>query len=226
MDERQLRHIFEPFNRLGFEAGGAAGQAVEGSGIGLAIAKALVEGMGGSIHVDSTPGVGSIFEVRLQAAGESPPLPLTALPETTAPPASPAPGDPQATRAVGGRRQVLYVEDNPVNALIVGELLARRSDTSLHVAADGASGVVQAMALRPDLILLDMQLPDFDGFEVLRRLRAHPDTASIPCIAVSANAMPQDIERALQAGMSDYWTKPLDLTAFMAALDRLFGSSP
>jgi PAS domain S-box-containing protein len=222
MDDQQLRHIFEPFNRLGFEARGALGQAVEGSGIGLAIAKALVEAMGGSIHVNSTPGVGSVFEVRLQAATEAGPMALAGPPEAPplpTPKARPAPGP-----AADGRRQVLYVEDNPVNALIVGELLARRSDLSLHVATDGASGVAQAAALRPDLILLDMQLPDFDGFEVLRRLKAQPDTAGIPCIAVSANAMPQDIERALQAGMSDYWTKPLDLKAFMAALDRLFGS--
>ena len=110
-----------------------------------------------------------------------------------------------------------------MNALIIGELLDRRGDLKLHVAVDGSSGVAQARALQPDLILLDMQLPDFDGYEVLRRLRADPGTAGIRCIALSANAMPQDIERALKAGMSDYWTKPLDFKAFMAALDSLFG---
>ena len=85
--------------------------------------------------------------------------------------------------------------------------------------------MAQARALRPDLILLDMQLPDFDGYEVLRRLRNEPLTAAIPCIALSANAMPADIERALRAGVSDYWTKPLDFKAFMASLDSLFGKS-
>ena len=80
--------------------------------------------------------------------------------------------------------------------------------------------------MKPDLILLDMQLPDIDGHEVLRRLRAHPPTAHIPVIALSANAMPEDIERALQAGMSDYWTKPLDFRAFMASIEGLFGPAP
>jgi CheY-like chemotaxis protein len=93
----------------------------------------------------------------------------------------------------------------------------------LHVAPDGASGVARARELRPDLVLLDMQLPDFDGYEVLRRLRADPATAAIPCIALSANAMPEDIERALRAGVADYWTKPLDVRAFMASLEAMFG---
>jgi CheY-like chemotaxis protein len=121
---------------------------------------------------------------------------------------------------------VLYVEDNPINALIISELIARRPDLTLHIAPDGTSGVRQAQALRPDLILLDMQLPDFDGHEVLRRLRADPATEQIPVIAVSANAMPDDIQRALRAGMQDYWTKPLDFGAFMNSLDTLFGPAP
>ena len=124
------------------------------------------------------------------------------------------------------RGTVLYIEDNPVNALIIVELIARRRDLILHVAEDGASGVAKAQSLVPDLILLDMQLPDFDGHEVLRRLRADPATARIPVIALSANAMPADIERALRAGMTDYWTKPLDFSAFMASIDALFGPPP
>jgi CheY-like chemotaxis protein len=183
--------------------------------------KALVEGMGGTIQVESALGLGTAFEVHLQAAGVPAGLASAASVEASLAPLAAQDAAPVPAPA-RGRRQVLYIEDNPVNALIVGELLARRTDVTLHVAVDGTSGLAQAMALRPALILLDMQLPDFDGFEVLRRLKADPVTASIPCIAVSANAMPQDIERALQAGMSDYWTKPLDLQAFMAALDRLF----
>jgi PAS domain S-box-containing protein len=223
MNDEQLRHLFEPFNRLGFEAGGALGHmAIEGSGIGLAIVKALVEGMGGSIRVQSTAGQGSLFEITLQAAAESTPAPPAPASTVTAPQTRAGP----SAATPPGPRQVLYVEDNPVNALIMGELLARRSDVKLHVAVDGASGVERANALRPELILLDMQLPDFDGFEVLRRLRSRAETARIPCIAVSANAMPKDIEKALQAGMSGYWTKPLDLTAVMTALDQQFGRLP
>jgi len=215
--DEQLRHLFEPFNRLGAEGG-----AIEGSGIGLAIVKALVERMGGSVHVDSVPGHGSVFEVRLQAA------PADAAAAPAAPGATPPAALAPTSAAAPRRRQhtLLYVEDNAVNALIVSELLARRSDIVLHVAVDGASGVTQAVALKPELILLDLQLPDCDGFEVLRQLRALPATASIPCIALSANAMPEDIERALRAGMADYWTKPLDFGAFMATLDAMFGKAP
>jgi CheY-like chemotaxis protein len=123
-------------------------------------------------------------------------------------------------------RCVLYIEDNPVNAMIIVELLSRRSDLQLHVAVDGSSGVAQAQALRPDLILLDMQLPDFNGLEVMRRLQAQPQTAGIPCVALSANAMPDDIQRTLEAGAVAYWTKPLDFRAFTAALEQLLGLAP
>jgi len=237
MSSEQLRHLFEPFNRLGVD-----GDSIEGTGIGLAIVKTLVERMGGSVQVDSVPGQGSVFDVRLQA-GELVLAPPPAPPSsgaadraasrgatgTTAGPAAPGPSPAPAVPAPPAQprsRQVLYVEDNPVNAVIIGELLARRPDLKLHVAVDGASGVAQALDIRPDLILLDMQLPDCDGFEVLRRLRAEPATAHIPCIALSANAIPEEIERALGAGLSDYWTKPLDFKAFMASLDALFGKLP
>ena len=106
---------------------------------------------------------------------------------------------------------------------MVEGLVARRSDLRLLSAVDGGQGLALALAAQPDLILLDMQLPDMDGVEVLRRLRADPLTAAIPCIALSANAMPEDIHRALAAGVQDYWTKPLDFDAFMASLERLFG---
>jgi CheY-like chemotaxis protein/anti-sigma regulatory factor (Ser/Thr protein kinase) len=216
MNDTQLRHLFEPFNRLGLEAEG-----IEGTGIGLAIVKALVERMGGSVHVDSTPGHGSMFELRL-ADGRA------AAPSAPAAPAPEAHAARPLARAhdAGPRGTLLYVEDNPVNALIISELVARRPDLQLHIAEDGLSGVRLATELRPDLVLLDMQLPDIDGHEVLRRLRAERSTARIPVIALSANAMPEDIARALRAGMSDYWTKPLDFGAFMNSLDALFGPAP
>ncbi len=213
MDEAQLRHLFEPFNRLGAERSG-----IQGTGIGLAIVKALVERMKGVVTVQSSPGAGSVFTVE---------LPRAEAPAAAAPPghgAEQPAAAPCATPSQG--HTLLYIEDNPVNALIIAELVARRADLVLHIAPDGQGGVARALALRPELVLLDMQLPDIDGLEVLRRLRAHPDTASIPVIALSANAMPEDIDRALAAGCSAYWTKPLDFRAFMAGLETLFGKAP
>ncbi len=213
LTEQQLSHLFEPFNRLGAES-----TAVEGTGIGLAIAKTLVQRMGGSIEAQSTIEQGSQFVITLRdGAGVAEPASADA--PVAAPPLARA-----ALDGAGGT--VLYIEDNPVNAMIVSELLARRTDLTLHLAVDGVSGLASARALKPDLLLLDMQLPDLDGILVLQALKADPATAAIPCIALSANATPDDIERALRAGCADYWTKPLNFRAFMASIEALFGPAP
>jgi PAS domain S-box-containing protein len=123
--------------------------------------------------------------------------------------------------AAAARARVLYIEDNAVNMMIVSELLTQQARYEFHGAADGSSGVAMARALLPALVLVDMQLPDFDGIEVLRRLRADPATAHLTCVALSANAMPDDVQRARDAGFVDYWTKPIDLTEFTKAVDRL-----
>ena len=251
LDEDQIKHLFEPFNRLGLER-----EAIAGTGIGLAIVQASVQHMGGAVRVRSEPGKGSCFEISLQRATAPAPLNLQAHPAADLA-LSPAAGfgpslaagfaDSVATgrgdglagtgQAAGAapapvtpnppcRSRLLYIEDNEVNLLIVRELVSRRSDIEFLSAADGASGLAAARAQRPALILLDMQLPDMDGFEVLRHLRGDPATAAIRCIALSANAMPEDIGRAREAGLDDYWTKPLDLRAFMCSIDQLFGAAP
>jgi PAS domain S-box-containing protein len=148
--------------------------------------------------------------------------PADAAPAT--PPAAPALDEPPsaaAPAAGAARPRVLYIEDNAVNMMILRELLAQRERFEFHGAQDGSSGVAMARALQPALVLIDMQLPDFDGIEVLRRLRADPATAHLICVALSANAMPDDVQRAHQAGFADYWTKPVDLIQFNQALDRL-----
>jgi CheY-like chemotaxis protein/anti-sigma regulatory factor (Ser/Thr protein kinase) len=212
MSDAQLRQAFEPFNRLGLE-----NEGIEGTGIGLAIVKALVERMGGTVQARSSPDQGSVFEVSLPDG--------SAFDRNEAAPAAPGlPAQPPLRRA-GQPARLLYIEDNPVNLMIVQEVMAQRPNVHLHIACDGLSGLSQARSHRPDLILVDMQLPDIDGHEVLRRLRADEATAGIPCISVSANAMPEDIERALKAGFDDYWTKPLDLRVFMHSLDTIFGAT-
>jgi PAS domain S-box-containing protein len=206
MSLEQQAHLFEPFNRLGAEREG-----IEGTGIGLAIVRHLVDLMGGRIQVHSEPGRGSQFCVGLAAT----PAQSTTLPQPRPP--APAPAADGADHAL----TVLYVEDNPVNVLLVEQLMALRPTMRLLTAGDGAGGVAMACSCAPDLVLIDMQLPDFDGFEVLRRLRGEPGLNGGTFIALSASAMPEEVRRAKEAGFSDYWTKPIDFVQFLGGLDSL-----
>ncbi len=201
----KLAQLFQPFNRLGQEAG-----AQEGTGIGLVVSKRLVELMGGTIGVESTVGVGSLFWFELNGAAElhmaSDPIerPAAAL-----------------TPASGGTalHTLLCVEDNPANLILVERLIARRPDIQLLSARDGRLGVEMARAHRPDIILMDINLPGISGFTALRILAEDPATAHIPVIALSANAMPRDIEKGLEAGFFRYLTKPIKVIEFMDTLD-------
>ncbi|MEO7008682.1 MAG: response regulator, partial [Caldimonas sp.] len=207
----QIGHLFEPFNRLGIEREG-----IDGTGIGLTIVKALVEGMNGSVDVSSRPGAGTLFEIGLPSCPQ----------ETAQAPAAAAVDVPAIAEERCDRTgQLLYIEDNAVNVMLVEELVKNLSGLQIASEPTGAAGVARARTLRPDVILVDLQLPDFDGFEVLRRLRAQPENAQTPCIALSANAMPEDIKRGIDAGFTDYWTKPIDFKLFLAGLTRLFSAN-
>jgi signal transduction histidine kinase/CheY-like chemotaxis protein len=208
LQPEQLAHLFEPFNRLGIE-----GEGIEGTGIGLTIARAMVESMAGEIAVTSEAGVGTVFELNLPSAAIGVEAPVWSA---LAPHANAASTPPDRDGCL------LYIEDNEVNVLLVEELVKSIHGLRFIAETTGDAGVATAARLRPDLILVDLQLPDFDGFEVLRRLRAQPATAAIPCIALSANAMPEDIERGRAAGFDDYWTKPIRFKPFIDALERLF----
>lgn len=217
MSREQVQGLFEPFNRLGVEREG-----IEGTGIGLSIARQLVTHMGGRIEVRSRVGEGSEFEVWLPRAPQATSAAAAGEAPAPAPPVAPR---PQAEPA-GPALELLYIEDNEVNVTLVREVLALRPAVRLSVACDGAGGVALAHTLRPDAVLVDMHLPDVDGHEVLRRLKADPRTAALPCIALSANAMPEDVQRALAAGFVDYWTKPIDVARFLAAIDRILAARP
>lgn len=133
--------------------------------------------------------------------------------------------EPSLTRPGLGPR-LLYIEDHPVNQLVVEELLSKRPAWTLRCADDGRQGLACALEWQPDLILLDMELPDLHGCQVLARLRGDPRSAAIPCIALSANAMPEDMDRACREGFAAYWTKPIDFKAFLQGLDDFAAGQP
>ena len=204
MDEAQLAALFQPFNRLGRERGGQ-----EGTGIGLVVTRRLVEMMGGTLGVSSSPDVGSLFWVEFESAA------LPDLLPTTAPPRAAATSAP----AVRATHLLLYVEDNPANLRLVQEIVRLRPELRLLPAPEARLGIELARAHHPDLILLDLNLPGMSGLEALKVLRADPETCAIPVLALTANAMPRDIERGLSAGFFRYLTKPIDIAAFNAAID-------
>ena len=200
----KLAQLFQPFNRLGQEYG-----AEEGTGIGLVVTKRLVELMGGVIGVESTVGVGSEFWIELvgdatpQLAAENilsaqiqPQIPGNALPRT-----------------------MLYVEDNPANLMLVEQIIECRPHIRMLSARDGKQGIALALTHLPDVILMDINLPGISGFQALQILRENLVTSNIPVLAISANAMPRDIEKGLEAGFFRYLTKPININEFMDALD-------
>jgi len=210
LSAEQVAMLFQPFNRLGAEQ-----TDVAGTGLGLVISKTLVDAMGGALAFESRPGAGTCVILTLPAASGG------VLP-AAAPPAS-APAEALQRTAGAQQRRVLYVEDDTVNAMLMKQLFQIEPAWRLDIAATGAEAVAQSAAAPPDLILLDMNLPDMSGLDVLRTLRARGLQAPRGCIAVSADAMPHQIELAMKAGCSDYWTKPLDLAVTWKRLEALLG---
>jgi CheY-like chemotaxis protein len=201
--------LFTPFTRLRAKA------EIEGAGMGLAITKRLLELMGGSIGVESKVGEGSRFFFEL-AIGEKPAVEG----EET---------DPSLIIARTDETEVtlLHVEDNPANRALVARILERRPHVKILAADSAEKGIELARTRDPDLIVMDINLPGMDGFEALEKLRSYVDTRHIPIIALSANAMPSDVKRGLEAGFLQYLTKPIDVKEFLRTVDLfLSGGGP
>ena len=223
MTPAQLQQLFQPFNRLGAER-----TAVEGTGVGLAIVKALTERMGGSVEVHSRVDEGSTFKVRLQRAelawNASPVLASASGASPLSTSASEPGSAPPAPSCEQGVCKVLYVEDNAVNALILSEWFRRRPSYVMEVAEDGRTGLERALAWAPALILLDMQLPDMDGLEVLRALKADPRTRAIPVVGLSAQTLGPEVDEHDRQQLSGYLLKPFDFAEVERVLAQTLGA--
>jgi PAS domain S-box-containing protein len=209
MSREMMGRLFVAFERLDADAKG-----IEGTGLGLAHSKSLIEAIGGTVGVDSELGVGSTFWID---------LPLTDVPRTRAPEprirvSATAPALPDTT--------VLYIEDNATNIHLIDRLLSNRSTVHLVTSLQGRRGVEMAQQLKPALILLDVHLPDLDGFEVLQLLRDDERTKDIPVVVLSADVTDWQTERFLEIGANDYLAKPFDLRRLNAMLDEYLGAAP
>ncbi|MCU0613026.1 MAG: ATP-binding protein, partial [Candidatus Eisenbacteria bacterium] len=211
--EEKQTLVFAPFERLAQTDSGT-----EGSGIGLAISRQLVSLMQGSITFTSTPGLGTCFAVTLPVS----PRPSGANDATSVP----APLESgQATAAVPpGTGTVLYVEDDLTNLALVRQILMRRPLLRLLHAADGAAGIAMARAHAPDLVLLDIRLPDMSGVEVLRAIRSDPTTLRLPVVVVTASAMPHEMKALENADIARCLTKPLDVMEFLETVDMVLSA--
>ena len=201
-----LEKLFHPFERVGAER-----SETEGTGLGLTVVKKLIDVMGGVVGVESIPGVGSTFWIELAQAEN-----LSGMTDV--------PLSKQELSTIAKSGTILYIEDNISNAELVGEILENhRPGLRLITSMFGINAVNEAIEFMPDLILLDLDLPDIHGSKVLSNLQANKETAAIPVVIISADAMPKQVEKLMLEGARDYLTKPLDIHMFLQMVDEWIG---
>lgn len=212
---KQQKHMFQPFNRLGAERG-----EIEGSGVGLVITRQLVEQMGGELGFASDEGKGSNFWVQLPLYSEAG---VNGEEVDGIEVAKVVPNEPSELPSlrVAERKDILYIEDNPPNQRLMRQVLSRYPVLHLEVVEEALRGIFLARTKKPDLIILDINMPGINGYEALNVLRQDPVTKDIPVIALSANAMSHDIEKGMASGFDVYLTKPLNLALLIDAINEL-----
>jgi PAS domain S-box-containing protein len=209
LNTEDIGKLFMPFERLG-----AAESQIEGTGIGLALCKKLTEAMDGEIGVESTPGQGSTFWVEFPLVDG-----LTMQPQPSGE-LSNSHCNVGVGHSQAAQRTILYIEDNLLNYQLIASVLADRSDLSLLSAMQGGIGLDLARQHIPDVILLDLHLPDIPGDVVLKQLRGNALTRDIPVIMLSADAMPGQVAKLRASGISDYLTKPINVRQFLHVLQE------
>lgn len=209
IDAASIEQIFEPFFRSSLPD-----TTVEGTGIGLAITRKLVELMHGAIEVESWPGQGSCFRVTLPAAVDS-----AALSPDKAEDAMPS------VAAAGRLHKVLYIEDSPANLKLVAQILGRLPHIEMITAHNSLLGLELAVSHVPDVILMDINMPELDGYRLLELIRQHESLRHVPVIAITANAMAADIDKGMAAGFAEYLVKPLNVRVFIDKLNACLGET-
>lgn len=204
LNTKQQKQLFEPFERMGAEF-----SKIKGTGIGLTITRQLINIMGGSVGVESKEGKGSNFWIELLLSDEY----KIAQPE------------PAPTKRIISKTQqskyIVYVEDDPVNAHLMSEIINKLTNHHLVIAKTGKEGIKLILEQLPDLVLLDIGLPDMDGYEILEQMHSHPQAKKIPAIALTAKAMIDDVERGEKSGFDDYMVKPVRTDELLKSIEQI-----
>lgn len=204
LSHKQQKKLFKPFERIGAEL-----SKVKGTGIGLTITRQLINRMGGTVGVKSKKGKGSNFWVELR---------LNEKQKITLPEITPV---KRTVNKTAQSKRIVYVEDDPINAHLMSEVIRKVTNHQLDIATTGSKGLAVILQQQPDLVLLDIGLPDMDGYELLERMHAHPQARHIPAIAVTAKAMKDDLKRGKQAGFDDYIVKPVRADELLKSIEQV-----